>query len=69
MITEVYGMKFTVEGTFKNGPTMRSFTKEIEAQNEMRARELAYQKIGADHHIGRGRINIKSVGKVDDGKR
>jgi ribosomal protein L20A (L18A) len=61
-------MKFIVEGKFKNGRTDRNFTKEIEAENENRARELAFQAIGSDHHISRSRIQIKSVGRLEDGK-
>ncbi|GEM_PF-6369268 len=61
-------MKFVVNGTFQNGAHPRGFEKELEAPSESRAREIALQRLGADHHISRSRIKITSVGRVDDGK-
>jgi len=61
-------VKFEVTGTMKAGGNVRPFVKEIEAGSEERAREVAYQRIGADHHIGREKVKIKSVEKMEDGK-
>lgn len=61
-------MKYIVEGTFVDGKQTRKFVKEIDATSETRAKELAYQKIGADHHIGRSKVKIGAVGRLEDGK-
>lgn len=62
-------MKFVVEGTFTVGKDIRPFTKELEAISESRARELVLTKIGADHHIGRSRIKISSVERMENAKQ
>ena len=55
-------MKFLVSGKIKIG--MRKFAKEIEAESEGRARELAYTLLGSEQGLGRGQIAIDSVSKV-----
>ena len=67
-VYEVFLMKFVVSGMFQNGSQARGFDKEVEAESETRAKEIALQKLGADHHISRSRIKITAVGRVDDGK-
>ncbi len=54
-------MKFVVVGQMFIKKKHRKFVKELAAASASRARELVYQKLGADHHIPRSSIEIASV--------
>ena len=57
-------MKFVVEGQMFIKRKWLKFVKEIPASSASRAKELAYQKIGADHHINRANIKIVNVNEM-----
>lgn len=56
----VVAMKFLVSGKIPG----RKFSKEVEAQSEKRAREVAYSLLGSHQGLARSSISIESVTKV-----
>ena len=57
-------MKFFVEGTMLISGKERKFVKELEAASEVRAKEIAFCELGANHKVPRSRIKISLVEKV-----
>ena len=54
-------MKFVVEGEMFIKRKWLRFVKEMPAASPSRAKEMAYNKIGSDHHISRTCIKIGNV--------
>ncbi|RLG18060.1 50S ribosomal protein L18a [Candidatus Micrarchaeota archaeon] len=57
--------KFSIRGVLNLGNEKRSFSREFEAPNEKRARELAYSFFGSKHGLPRNKVVIEAV---DSGK-
>ena len=57
-------MKFIVEGKMFIKKKWIKFVKELPATSASRAKELAYTKIGADHHIVRTCIKVDNVSEM-----
>lgn len=55
---------FVVEGKMTIAGRARAFVKEIPAESEARARELTYQRLGADHKLARSRIAIGRIAEM-----
>jgi large subunit ribosomal protein LX len=54
-------MQYTVTGTADMGRETQPFEKELEADSESHARELAFSELGSEHSISRANITIDSV--------
>ncbi|MDE1797913.1 MAG: hypothetical protein KGH63_00720 [Candidatus Micrarchaeota archaeon] len=57
-------MKFVVEGEMFIKKKWLKFVKELPAASASRAKELAYNKIGSDHHISRTCVKIVNVSEM-----
>lgn len=55
---------YEVEGSFEPGGGERSFTREVEAENEEMAREVTYADLGSKHRLKRTKIEVESVEEV-----
>jgi large subunit ribosomal protein LX len=53
--------EFTVSGRFETPKGKQEFTRTIEAPNENVAEERTFSKFGAEHSIGRNRVEIDEV--------
>ena len=53
--------QFTIRGEFDGRTGPRTFTKEIEAQNENVAREHILSQFGSEHGLKRTQVTIKDV--------
>lgn len=56
---------YRIKGWFKKQRKKMSFTKEILAHSEDRARELLYSEIGSKHAVKRNLIEIKKVKEIE----
>lgn len=53
--------EFTVSGRFETPRGKQEFTRTIEAPNQNVAEERTFTKFGAEHSIGRNRVEIDEV--------
>ncbi len=56
-------MKFEVSGSVRLGKSVRSFTKEVEAESENAAKQLAYSLLGSQNGVSRDKVKIEKVHK------
>jgi len=57
-------MKYAVDGSMLLGKEQRKFHKEVETENQKRAREKVYAELGSNHRLSRREIKIESVKEV-----
>ena len=57
--------RFSVRGTFRPGGEERSFTREIDAENDGVARERVFSQLGSEHGLSRTQIAVDEVEEVD----
>jgi ribosomal protein L20A (L18A) len=57
-------MKYSIDGVMLLNGEKRKFHKEVEAENQNRARELVYIHIGSNHGVRRKNIQMESVKEV-----
>lgn len=57
-------MKYSIDGEMLLKGEKRKFHKEVEAENQKRALELVYTKLGSNHRMSRSNITIASVQEV-----
>lgn len=55
---------FRVEGTFRMGRFIQTFSKEVAGENESAAREIVYGDLGSKHRAPRRAIWISAVTEV-----
>ena len=56
---------FRATGTFPNGRTIQSFTKDIVAADEIDARHRVYSFFGSRHGVNRRAVNIESLAQIE----
>ena len=57
-------MMFKITGKFKIGNGERPFSKQFDAENEKRAKDIAYSFFGNTYRMTRSKIIIDSVVKA-----
>lgn len=57
--------QFEVTGSFQPGGEERSFTRQVEAENEDVAAEKIYTGLGSEHGLQRTQIEVEAVAEVE----